>query len=305
VTAATPWLPAPEQPPSRWANDAGPQVEVVSLETLTRVGARPPLGRYVAQLWDRRAFLWDEARGRVTSGTRETVLGQAWLVVRPVLDGLAYYVVFGLLLGSRRGIENYVGYLIVGTFLFAFTSQCVTSSTRSIRAGRNLVRAFAFPRASLPVSVVLQGVLSFVPALLAMLVLVVALPDRESWGWSALLLPVVIALQVVFVLGISLVVARVGAALPDVSQVVSVLLRFWFYASGVFFSFETVVEAPTLLAVVHANPMFLVIDAARGCLLYGSPPSLSAWVALSAWSFGALAAGLVLFWHGEESYGRV
>ncbi|VTR77845.1 ABC transporter permease [Cellulomonas hominis] len=302
--AATPWLPDPAPTRDAWTSGAGPLVEVVSPEALTRVGARAPLAGYVAQLWGRRSFLWEEARGRVIGRTRETVLGQAWLVVRPVLDGLAYYVVFGLLLGSRRGIDNYVGYLVVGTFLFAFTSQCLTSSTRSIRTGRALVRAFTFPRASLPVSAVLQGVVSLGPALLAMLLLVVVLPERERWGWSALLFPLVVALQAVFVLGASLVVARVGAVLPDVNQLISVLLRFWFYGSGVFFSFDGAVSHPVLLALVHANPMFLVIDAARDCLLYARTPAFSTWAALTAWALGSLVAGITFFWHGEESYGR-
>lgn len=302
--AVWPWAPAATRPPDPAPDPGGSRVEVVDPADLTRVGARPPLGRYTAALWGRRSFLWHEARARVTSGVRETLLGQAWLIVRPVLDGLAYFVVFGLLLDVRRGVPNFIGYLVVGTFLFAFTSQSVTSAGRSIHASRNVIRAFAFPRASVPFSVVLQGVLGLAPSMVAMLGLLLVLPERASWTWHALLFPVVLTLQVVFVTGTCLVVARLGAMLPDVNQLIAVLLRFWFYGSGVFFSFEQLDLPPTLLTVVHANPMFLVLDAARDCLLYGRAPAGGTWLLLGAWSVGVLLVGYVFFWRGEETYGR-
>lgn len=302
--AVWPWTPGPAQD-AEPDPCGGPRVEVVVPGDLTRVGARPPLGRYLALLWGRRSFLWHEARAKVTSGVRETVLGQAWLVVRPMLDGLAYFVVFGLLLDTvSRGIDNFIGYLLVGTFLFAFTSQCVTAAGRSIHANRNVIRAFAFPRASVPFSVVLQGLVSLLPAMVAMLGLLLVLPDRAAWTWHALLFPLVLALQAVFVTGVCLVVARVGSMLPDVNQLIAVLLRFWFYGSGVFFSFDRIALPPAVLGLVQANPMFRVLDAARDCLLYGRAPAGDTWLLLGGWALGALVVGFLFFWRGEESYGR-
>jgi teichoic acid transport system permease protein len=297
------WLPAA----ARAGADGGaasPAGGPVLVDGLVRVGARPPLPTYLRGLWDRRHFLWREARAKVASGTRETVLGQAWLVVRPVVDGLAYFVVFGLLLGVSRGIPNFPGYLIVGVFLFSFTAQCVTSGTRSVRAGRNLVRAFTFPRAALPLSVVLQNLLTLVPTLVAMLGLLRVLPDREPMTWHAVAFPLVLVLQTAFVTGLTLVVARLGAALPDLNQVVAVAMRLWLYGSAVFFSFDRFVEHPRLLELVQANPMFLVLDASRDCLLYGRAPAPSTWLGLTAWALGSLVVGLLVFWHGEESYAR-
>lgn len=302
--AVWPWAPDPDPVAVERPARGGPLVELIAPDELTRVGARPALRRYVAQLWGRRSFLWHEARAKVTSGVRETLLGQAWLVVRPVLDGLAYFVVFGLLLDVRRGVPNFLGYLIVGTFLFAFTSQCVTSAGRSIHAQRTVIRAFTFPRASVPFSVALQGLLGLLPSMAAMLALLLVLPERASWTWHALLFPGVLALQAVFVTGVCLVVARLGAMLPDVNQLITVLLRFWFYGSGVFFSFDRLDLPPAVLAAVHANPMFLVLDAARDCLLYARAPLGGTWLALGAWAAGTFALGFLFFWRGEESYGR-
>lgn len=279
-------------------------LEVVSAGRLTPVGARPPIRTYLTQLWDRRHFLWAEARAKVTSGTRETLLGQAWLVVKPIMEGIAYYLIFGMLLSGSRGIENFLGYLVIGVFLFQFTTQCVTGGARSIQSGRNLIRAFTFPRASLPISVVLRGVLNLVPTLAAMFLILLTLPEQERWTGAALLFPVVLALQTLFVTGLALLLARLTSMVPDLNQLISVAMRFWLYGSAVFFSIERFEQYPWIVGLMEANPMYMVLDAARDCLLYGAVPAVSTWVGLSAWALGTLAVGFVFFWKGEETYGR-
>lgn len=285
---------------------AGPPstTEVVSGGRLTRVGARPPLGVYLSQLWNRRHFLWAEARAKVTSGTRENLLGTVWLVLKPVLDGLTYFLIFGLLLQSDRGIDNFLGYLVIGVFLFSFTTRCVTGGAKSISAGRNLIRAFAFPRASLPIAVVLREMLNMVPVLGAMAAIIIVLPPGEEFTWRVALVPAVLALQVLFVTGLSLLLARCAAVVPDINQLIGFATRLWLYGSAVFFSYEKFISHPTLLAVMELNPMFMVLDMVRNCVLYGVTPALSSWLGLSAWAVGTLVVGFLFFYRGEESYGR-
>ena len=279
-------------------------LEVVSTGRLAPVGARPPIRTYLRQLWKRRHFLWAEARAKVTSGTRETLLGQAWLVINPMLNGLAYFLIFGLVLNAKAGIENFLGYLIIGVFLFQFATQCVTGGAKSIASGRNLIRAFSFPRASLPISVVLRGVLNLVPTLGAMFVLLLVLPSQEHWSVTAALFPAVLALQVVFVTGLALLLARATAALPDLNNLISFAMRFWLYGSAVFFSIDRFENYPWIVGIMEANPMYMVLDAARDTLLYGVAPAMSTWVGLGAWAVGTLVVGFVVFWRAEESYGR-
>ena len=278
-------------------------LEVVSARRLKQVGARPPVREYLAQLWNRRHFLWAEARAKVSSGTRETVLGQAWMIINPALNGLAYYLIFGLILDTSRGIDNFLGYLVIGVFLFQFTTQCVTGGARSIQSGRNLIRAFSFPRVSLPISVILRSVLNLVPTIAAML-LIATLPEDEIWTPAALLFPVVLLLQTCLATGIALFFARMTTVLPDISQLIRVGMRLWLYASAVFFSIDRFEKFPWIVGLMEANPMFMVLDAARDCLLYATVPAAATWIGLTSWSLGVLVVGFLFFWQGEESYGR-
>ena len=131
---------------------SGTAVLTVDGASLRRVGARPGLARYLASLWEYRSFILFDSRSRIAGANSTNALGRLWMVLNPILDGLAYFLVFGLLLGTGRGIENFLAYLIVGVFLFRFTTQAVTSGSRSISGNASIVRAFQFPRATLPIA---------------------------------------------------------------------------------------------------------------------------------------------------------
>ncbi|PUB32359.1 teichoic acid transport system permease protein [Promicromonospora sp. AC04] len=279
--------------------------KLVTLGNLSRVGARPPLGQYVRLLWARRHFLWADARAKVTSGTRQSLLGNAWMVLNPLLNGLAYYLIFGLLMKNARGIDNFIGYLLIGVFLFQFTTQSINGGARSVQSGKNLIRAFTFPRAALPISVVLRNVLNLGPTLVTLAALIYFVPPAEEYTWRIALVAAALALQVMFTTGLSLLVARWAAALPDIQNLIGMVMRIWLYGSAVFFSFDRLlVDNPDLKVWLEANPMFIVLDIVRDCVLYATTPDPMRWVWLGGWAVGTLVVGFVTFWRAEETYGR-
>lgn len=281
-----------------------PSLEIVSSNRLTRVGARPPFGTYLRQLWQRRHFLWAESRAKVSTGSRETVLGQLWLILTPILDGLMFFVIFGLVLRVDRGVENFIGFLLIGVFLFGFASRCITSGSKAVHSGKNLIKAFNFPRASLPIAVVLREVLNLGLAMAAMFALIIAIPPTETWTWHAVLLVPILLQLIVFVTGLSLFFARICAAIPDVSRLISLSMRLVMWGSGVMFPLTRFENHPALLSIIRANPLFITIDMARSAILYGEAPELHQWLTMGAWAIGSFGIGLVFFWQAEESYGR-
>lgn len=281
------------------------RTEVVDGSQLGPVTQRPPLGEYVARLWERRHFIRADARAKVVAGSRGTLLGTAWLVLRPIMDATVYLVIFGLVLRSDQGIENFLGYLVIGTFMFQFTVRCLSAGAQSLIGGKAVMKAFAFPRAALPVAVVVRETLSYVPVLVSMVVVLLLLPEPPVLSWRWVLVPLVVALQVLMGLGLALLVARPTARVPDLQHLIGFFSRFWLYGSAVFFSYERFIDHPTVLEVVQLNPMFRVLEITRDCLLYGVTPSATAWLILGAWSVGLALVGLLVFWRGEERYGAL
>ncbi len=233
------------------------------------------------------------------------LLGNVWLIGRPLLDGATYFIIFGLLFGARDGIENFVGYLLIGIFLFGYTSRSLTSGISSIPGGKNLIRTFSFPRAVVPLATWLRESFSTIPTVLTMLVLILAIPPHAPITVWWLLFPAVLLLQTMFNVGLVLYASRFGAAVPDSKVVAGFFSRIWMYGSGVMFSIERLSEGhPAAMAISELNPLYCVLQLARANLLYSSPGDPKLWAVLATWALVTPIFGFLYFWHGEEHYGR-
>lgn len=291
----------------------GPRREVVGRWSLKPVGKRPPLHIYLYQLWGRRHFIWADSRARAFSAGRGMLLGNAWLVLQPLLNGAIYLLIFGILLQTSRGIDNFIGYLIVGVFLFQFTSRCLSNGATAITGAKAIIRGFSFPRAMLPISVVARETLNMVPVLVTMFLLITFIPPVEatsfspphadvSWRWG--IFPAIFALQIIFNLGVTFLAARLVASLPDARHLLSFVNRLWFFGSAVIYSFDRFVDNPQLLSILQLNPAFIVLDMSRNVLLYATSPDPHQWLLIALWSTGTLVVGFLLFWRGEELYAK-
>lgn len=277
----------------------------VSAEGLVPVGKRTSLRSYLAGLWDRRHFIIAESRAKMSGSTRQNLLGYGWLVLNPLLNALAFYLIFGVVLGTKGGVENFIGYLVVGVFVFQYTSKCMTAGTGAIKAGASMIKAFQFPRAALPISTVLRNLLDFVPSVVVMVLLLIVVPPLEEITWRVVLIVPVLVLQTIFNVGLACFVARLGHIIPDISHLMNILSRFWLYGSGVFFSIDDkLANYPEFLAIMRINPMYSYLELIRNSLLYGVDSPWWMWASGVAWAFGLLIVGFLFFWRGEESYGR-
>ncbi|MDH5150365.1 ABC transporter permease [Brevibacterium casei] len=278
----------------------------VSSEGLVPVGKRTSLRSYLRSLWERRHFIIAESKAKNVGSTRRNILGYGWMFLNPLLSVLAYWFIFGFILDAQRGIENFLGFLVIGVFFFQYTGKCMTGGTTAIRSGAAMIKGFQFPRAALPISTVVRNFLDFVPSAAIMIILIALLPPLEVITWRVVLVVPIVALQTLFNVGLACLLARVGHRVPDMGNLVSIISRFWLYGSGVFFSIDDrLASQPLLLNLMQINPMHSFLTLTRDALLYGvdSPPWM--WFNAIAWSVGLLIVGLLYFWRGEESYGRV
>ena len=279
--------------------------EYVDVRGLVPVGRRPSLPTYLVELWRRRAFIVADSRAKSATSNKDYLLGNLWLIGRPLLDGLTYFVIFGIVFGARDGVDNFVGFLLIGIFLFGYTARSLTGGLGAIQSGKNLIRTFAFPRAAIPLASTLRETLSTVPIIVTMLVLILVIPPHAQLSWWWLLFPVVLVLQTLFNVGLALYAARFGALVPDAKIAISFFRRLWMYGSGVMFSIEKISDGhPLVMAISQLNPLYCVLEISRDLLLYSQPGDLRLWVVLGAWAIITPLFGFLFFWHGEEHYGR-
>ena len=167
-----------------------------------------------------------------------------------------------------------------------------------------MIRAFTFPRASIPIAAVIQAAMTAMFTMVVMCVAIIAIPPhafpRVTW---ALLVPI-FSLQTILNLGIMFITARIGFHLPDFANILGVFSRFLMYGSGVMFPITRFIHDPTAISIVQLNPLYRIIDMTRTALIDGRVPDAGSWFIVFLWTVAVLVVGFVFFWRAEESYGR-
>ena len=281
--------------------------ELAHRHGLSSAGALPSLPAYTRHIWAYRHFITSYANARVSSSLGTTHLGMFWQVLTPLFNAAVYYLIFGVILNTKSGVSNFIAYLCTGVFIFNFTSAVVTGGVQAITSNLGLIRALNFPRAALPISVVLVEVRNLMAsmAVLIAIVLITGEPITAEW----LLMVPALLLQTLFNAGLAMFGARVGAHLIDVKNLVPFIMRIWMYASAVLYPVQRFTEHlhGWKLRLIKANPLLIYIELMRHALmenvkLAGSPMRL--WTAGAIWAVVMFAIGYVYFWRGEKGYGR-
>ena len=226
-------------------------------------GARPSLHAYIVTLWQRRHFIVGYATARNVSMYTEAKLGQIWQVLTPILNACVYYLIFGLLFDTARAVDHFPAFLVVGVFVFAFTERSIVTGSTVMRVNIQLIRALYFPRASLPLAYVIVELQQMLLGMGVVTIVMLASGQYPSWYWL-LIIPAVI-LQTMFNTGAALIVARMGGAVADVSELIPFVLRISRYFCGVMYLIITVVSnRPTWVGqVLSLNPIAVYISLVR------------------------------------------
>lgn len=278
---------------------------LVSDESLMSTQRRERLGTYISSMWRYRHFTYEYSRYKAKADNDDMFLGKLWTLLEPLLRIGMYGVIFGMILNTSRGIENFVGFLIIGVMFFSQMSRGLGGGSGIIQRSRAMMRTFRFPRASLVVGEALRSFFaSLIPLSLSVLAALL-FQLNQPISWTLVLVVPLVLLMSVFALGIMFFTARITAFLPDAKKIVFFVNRAWFYVSGVFFSVERFARVPELQTVMVANPAYRFLSAVRGAVMYAEAPSVKDWGILLAWAGGTLLLGFFYFWRAEDRYVHV
>lgn len=226
---------------------------------------------------------------------RGSVLGFLWSFVNPLLLLLTYGLVFTYMLpvGRSAHATPYFLFLFCGILPWTWFNASVLEASGVLIAGGNLIKKVLFPAEVLPVVTVLTNLVQF---LLGLPILLAILWLYGKLGPTALLLPLPLLVQLVFTLGLSLLVSALTVHFRDISSILAHLLHLWFFATPVLYFYPD--TPPRLHQLLRCNPLTHVIYSyqemlfrgefthARGLLLAGLI-SLGTFV-LGAWLFDRL-----------------
>jgi teichoic acid transport system permease protein len=257
----------------------------------------PPLGPYVRELWRRRQFALELSRTDLRAQHFNTVFGQAWLVINPLLLAGVYFVLVDILRSGQRP-PGFFAHLVGALFAYYFVSDSVRRAIRSVTSGGRLILNSSFPRTLLPLSAVITGVKRFLPTLLIYIPvhLISGLPVSFALLW---VFPI-FALMIVLACGLAMIVSAAQVYFRDLKNFLPYALRVWLYASPVLYTANQVPDRYDIILAL--NPLAGLLTAWNEVLDHAAAPAWNDLAIGAAWAFGLFLAGAVFFISREREF---
>lgn len=241
-----------------------------------------------SRLAHRRDLVLHLARRELSSLHRSSLLGIAWPLLRIVAQTAVLAFIFSSVLDL--GIEDYPVFVFSGLIAWSWFASGLTNGTTSVLGQRHLVLQPRFPVAVLPA---VSVTVALADVLVALALLLVVLAVTGELAWTALFLPLLIAVQLVLMCGLAWIAAAASVYLRDVRSLVTVGLLLLFYLTPIFYDVDRVPEQ--YRSLLSINPMTTILEGYRATLIDAAAPDFAA-LGLVALASAALAVlGLLVF----------
>lgn len=221
--------------------------------------------QYWRDLWHYRELFYFLAWRDVLVRYKQTVIGIAWSVIRPILTMVVFTVVFGKLAKLPSEGVPYPILVFTAMLPWQFFSNSLSESSNSLIANANMLSKVYFPRLIIPTSAVIVSLVDFLISFIILVALM--LWYRFVPDWRIVTLPFFILLALLAALGLGLWMAALNVKYRDFRYIVPFIVQFGLYISPVGFSSSIVPEKWRLL--YSLNPMVGVIDGFRWAIFDG------------------------------------
>ncbi|OGL41236.1 MAG: hypothetical protein A3C43_03665 [Candidatus Schekmanbacteria bacterium RIFCSPHIGHO2_02_FULL_38_11] len=221
---------------------------------------------------------------------KTAALGFLWAILNPLLMMIVLTVIFSIFFRIKTD-QPYSVFVLTGLIPWAFFNLSLSSCTNSIVDNSNLIKKVYFPREIIPISIVTANLINFFFSIIILFLFLLFFKIRLTY--MVLFLPVTIALQVLFTIGISLLTSSLNVYYRDIRYIVEAALLMWFYATPVFYPVTMVPER--LKTYYFLNPMAGIITSYRRVLLEGLPPDFYMFLETSFTTLAVCLIGYVIF----------
>lgn len=253
-------------------------------------------------IWSYRGFIRGSLQRDFQTRYRKSILGSLWAVLNPLATILIYTVIFSQLMKARLPDMNdtmsYSIYLCSGVLTWGFFAEIINRSQMVFIENANMIKKLNFPRICLPIIVVGNAAVSFAISFGLFLCFLVILGKFP--GWVILGLPVVLAIQVVFAMGLGIIMGILNVFFRDVGQSVGIILQFWFWFTPIIYPMSILPKS--IQSLIILNPMVPVVSAYQSILVYGKWPE---WLSLAPTAILAALACLVAFQLYQQRSGEM
>lgn len=231
------------------------------------------------ELWAYRELLAQLVRREIVVRYRHSLLGIAWALLTPLGMMLLFTFVFtrAVRLGALASLgAPYPLFVYLGVLPWSLLAAGLSGAVQSLAAHRDLVTKVYFPQQILPLTSIASAFFDFCVASVVLVGLVAYCDASSDWGFrpstALALLPVVVAIQLLFMTGLGLWLALANLWFRDVKYLFAVAIQMWMFLTNVLYPLPTD-GSGALRVLVAVNPMVPIISAYRAIVLEGTWPS--------------------------------
>jgi ABC-type polysaccharide/polyol phosphate export permease len=261
----------------------------------------------ITETLSRRRLIAYLVRADLKKSGADTLLGNLWWILDPLLQMLIYWLLVGVILG-RGSVEAYPLFIFAAILPWKWFESTVQDGVKAVASQERLIKQIYFPKIVLPVATSLSGVVNFAFGLIPLFGMMLLI-YRDYFSIWMLLIPVIAAVQMLFSLGIAIAVSAVNVFYRDVGNLSRHLLRFWFYLSPTLYGMDTVEKIAgkhELVGVWYTlNPWTHILGSYRDVIYYKQAPDWIGLGAVAGVSVILLALAIVLFKRVEPTFAKV
>ena len=213
-----------------------------------------------------------------------SVLGYLWALLRPLMMFAILYIVFSKLLRIGNDIPHYPVYLLCGTTLWSFFTECTSQGIQAIIARGELLRKISFPKYIVVVSSQLTALINLGINLIVVIIFALINGVAPSWSWF-LVIPVILELYLLS-LGIAFLLGAINVKYRDITSIWDVLVQALFYAVPIIYPISMVADTSVIAAkIILLNPIAQCIQDVRFNLITTET--------VTTWNFVGLPAAII------------
>ena len=222
---------------------------------------------YWKDLWRFRELFYILSWRDIKVRYKQTVIGGAWSIIRPLLTTIIFTIVFSRIAKlNNPSLAPYSLMVFAGMLPWQFFSNALSESSGSLIGNANLITKVYFPRMIIPASSVIISLVDLGISFIIMIGMFIWFQFVPSW--HIIFLPLFVVLAFLCSFGIGLYITAVNVKYRDFRYIIPFIIQIGFYISPVGFGSSVV---PAKWQVWYAlNPMVGIIDGFRWCLL-GDP----------------------------------
>ena len=222
-----------------------------------------------------------------------TVLGFAWSMLNPLLMMAVYSIVFSVI--ARPGVERYPVLVFSGMLPWTAVIGTIASGSTSVISNGNLIKRVRFPVELIPVTTALSNMVNLLLGLIVLFAVAVLWPPPQLPTVALVTLPLLLAMQTVFLTGAALAVSAITVYFRDLEHLLQVFLMLWFFGSPILYPLSQFPPNSKAHLIELFNPMTWLMDSYQHIWHAGTWPNWRFVLAFGVLSIVTVVVGSAIF----------